>query len=178
MTTNANASPIPDSTLGEEHANAHCYFLIDHPLDPDKKQLLHASVAGPERTTLYAGNVITNVRGEALVELPAYFETLNAHPRYQLTPIGRAAPNLHVREEIKENRFVIGGALPYQRISWTVTAVRKDALALRRPFEAEVEKKEGEHGLYRFPEAYDLPPEKGIMYQRLLRRLRRDGGRP
>jgi trimeric autotransporter adhesin len=53
-------------------------FKIDHPLDPANKYLVHASVESSEMMNIYTGNVITDVRGEAVIKLPDWFETLNS----------------------------------------------------------------------------------------------------
>jgi hypothetical protein len=84
-------------------------FKIDHPLEPTNKYLIHSCVESSERLTVYSGNAILDARGEVWVDLPHWFEALNSDFRYQLTPIGGAAPNLHIAEEIAENRFKIAG---------------------------------------------------------------------
>jgi hypothetical protein len=62
-----------------------------------------------ERKNVYDGVARLNEDGAAWVELPEWFDALNGDLRYQLTAIGGAAPNLHVAEEISENRFKIAG---------------------------------------------------------------------
>ena len=66
-------------------------FKIDHPLDPANKFLSHSFVESPDMMNIYNGNVTTDAGGEAIVELPDYFEALNRDPRYQLTVIGSPA---------------------------------------------------------------------------------------
>ena len=61
--------------------------------------------------------------------MPDYFEALNREFRYQLTPIGGAAPSLHVAEKISGNRFKIAGGPVGLEVSWQVTGVRKDTWA-------------------------------------------------
>jgi len=63
-------------------------FRIDHPLDPANKYLSHASVESPDLKTFYDGIAELDGNGEAVVELPERFETLNKDFRYQLTGIG------------------------------------------------------------------------------------------
>jgi hypothetical protein len=79
-------------------------FRIDHPLDPENKYLFHTSIESPDMMTVYNGNVTTDARGEAVVELPDYFEALNRDYRYQLTTIGVFAQAI-VAEEVADNRF-------------------------------------------------------------------------
>jgi hypothetical protein len=73
--------------------------------------------------------VTTDANGEAVVELPEWFEALNRDFRYQLTPIGGAGPDLHIAEHIAGNRFKIAGGTARLRVSWQVTGVRQDAWA-------------------------------------------------
>ena len=61
--------------------------------------------------------------------MPDYFEALNREFRYQLTPIGGAAPSLHVAEKISDNQFKIAGGPAELVVSWMVTGVRKDIWA-------------------------------------------------
>jgi hypothetical protein len=83
-------------------------FQIDHPLDPANKYLFHSAIESSEMKNIYDGIVVLNANGEGIVELPTWFEPLNADFRYQLTPIGTPGPNLHIAEEISNNRFKIG----------------------------------------------------------------------
>ena len=65
---------------------------IDHPVNPADATLLHAYVASDDMKTVYDGVVVLDGAGSAWVELPDWFEALNGDFRYQLTPIGAAAP--------------------------------------------------------------------------------------
>jgi hypothetical protein len=112
-------------------------FQIDHPLDPKNKYLVHSFVESPDMKNVYDGVVVADSLGEAAIELPTYFDALNKDFRYQLTPIGFSAPELHVKEELKGNRFVIAGAKPGQRVCWQVTGVRKDSWAIANPIVVE-----------------------------------------
>jgi hypothetical protein len=67
-------------------------FKIDHPLDPANKYLLHASVESSEMKTIYDGTVILDAKGEAVVQLPDWFEAVNGNFRYQLTALGAPSP--------------------------------------------------------------------------------------
>ncbi len=64
-------------------------FKIDDPLDPARKSLYHASLESSEMANIYSGNVILDRKGQAVVDLPEWFEALNGDFRYQLTTIGR-----------------------------------------------------------------------------------------
>jgi len=114
-------------------------FRIDHPIDPDNKYLYHASVESSEMTNIYSGNVKLDRKGEAVVELPGWFEALNGDFRYQLTCLGGFAP-VYIAREIHNNRFKIAGGLPGIRVSWQVTGVRHDAWAQAHPLRVEEEK--------------------------------------
>lgn len=138
-------------------------FKIDHPLDPKNKFLYHSFVESPEMMNIYRGNAILNENGEAKVSLPEYFEALNMEFSYQLTPIGKPAPNLYIAKEIRDNTFFIAGGNPGQKICWQVTGVRNDPYAQNNRIEVEVEKADYQKGKYLHPEAYGENREKKIM---------------
>ena len=149
-------------------------FKIDHPLDPENKYLLHASVESSEVLNIYSGNVVTNANGVAVVTLPDWFEALNTDLRYQLTVIGTFAQAI-VAEKVKHNRFVIKTNAPNVEVSWQVTGVRSDAAMLKHPFRAEQAKPEPDRGTYLNPEAFGQSVEKGVEWVRsphLMRRIR------
>ncbi len=130
---------------------------MDHPADPENSYLRHALVASSEMKTVYDGTIVLGATGEAWVELPDWFESLNGNFRYQLTPIGAAAPGLHIAEPISGNRFRIGGGEPGTTISWQVTGVRHDAHAQQYPLVAEEAKRTRDRGRYISPEAHGAP---------------------
>jgi hypothetical protein len=140
-------------------------FQIDHPLDPENKYLFHSFVESPDMMNVYNGNVILNVTGEATVELPAYFETLNRDFRYQLTAIGAPGPNLYISQEISGNSFKIAGGEPGMKVSWQVTGIRHDKFAEANRIQVEVDKPDNERGKYLHPEAYNLGEEYDIQYE-------------
>jgi hypothetical protein len=94
---------------GKLQVNGGKSFRLDHPLDLQYKYLNHSVVESPEMKNVYDGLVELDEDGSGWVQLPEYFEELNRDFRYQLTPIGSPAPQLHVAEEVSENRFRIAG---------------------------------------------------------------------
>jgi len=164
-------------------------FKIDHPLDPQNKYLLHNAVEAPERKNVYDGLARLDEDGEAWVELPEWFEALNGDFRYQLTAVGVAIPNLHVAEELSENRFKIAGGEGGMKVCWQVTGSRKDPWAAANPFEVEQEKPQEERGRFLEPSLYDAPEEQRVMigaipeaveeeHRRLIDELRRQEEAP
>src|SRR5262249_24330063 len=110
----------------------------------------------------YDGVVSCDAKGEAIVVLPAWFEPLNDGLRYQLTPLGRSAPDLHVAAEVADGRFKIAGGAPGLRVSWLLTGVRRDAWARSNPLAVEEAKAAVDRGYFLHPEAYGLPVDQGI----------------
>jgi hypothetical protein len=137
-------------------------FRIDHPLDPAHKFLAHSFVESPDMKNIYDGVVTADANGEATVALPGYFDAVNHEFRYQLTPIGGPAPELHVSREIHGNQFAIAGAKPRMRVSWQVTGTRHDAWAAANRIEVEPRKRDQEHGFYLHPELHGHGPEQSI----------------
>jgi len=105
-----------------------CHFKIDHPLDPANKYLIHSSIESPDLKNMYDGVVTLDSKGEAWVQLPAWFEALNHNFRYQLTCVGGFAP-VYIAEKISNNRFKIAGGKSSMEISWQITGIRQDAYA-------------------------------------------------
>ena len=137
-------------------------FKIDHPLDPENQYLNHSFVESPDMKNVYDGVVVLDANGEAWVELPAYFETLNKDFRYQLTAIGAPAPGLYVAQEIEDNRFQIAGGLPGLKVSWQVTGIRHDPYAEAHPILVEEDKDELERGKYLHPVELGQPAILGL----------------
>lgn len=129
-------------------------FKIDHPLDPANKFLFHSFVESPDMKNIYDGVVQLDARGEAIVDMPAYFEALNRDFRYQLTSLGVASPALHIADEIAGGRFRIAGGVPGHRVSWQVTGTRQDAWAMAHRIVVEVDKEGAEKGRYLHPELH------------------------
>jgi hypothetical protein len=114
-------------------------FKIDHPIDPANKYLVHASVESSEMKNIYDGTIVLDGNGQAVVELPNWFEG---------------------------NRFTIAGGTPGVEVSWQVTGVRHDRFAEANPLVVEQEKVERERGYYVHPNLYEQPEEKGIEWAR------------
>lgn len=138
-------------------------FKVDHPLDPANKYLYHASVESSEMKNIYDGTVTTDANGDAVVELPAWFEALNRDFRYQLTVIGQFAQAI-VASKVAGNRFSIKTDKPNVEVCWQITGVRQDAYARTHPLQVEVDKPAGERGYYIHPELYGAPAEKQIQW--------------
>jgi hypothetical protein len=136
-------------------------FKIDHPLDPENKYLNHTSIESSEMMNVYSGNVVLDENGEAQVQLPDWFESLNTDFRYQLTCIGGFA-QVYIAEEISNNQFSIAGGAPGMKISWQVAGVRHDPYAEANPLEVEQDKAPEERGYYVYPEGYGYGQEKRI----------------
>jgi hypothetical protein len=115
---------------------------------------------------IYTGNVVLNENGSATIQLPDWFEALNADVRYQLTAIGAAAPGLHVSEEVANHQFSIAGVVAAMKVSWQVTAIRHDVIVQEHAMQVEVDKPANERGYYLNPDLYGLPDEKQIEWDR------------
>lgn len=136
-------------------------FVIDHPIDPENKILKHFSMESPEVLNLYRGNVVLDNNGEAVVELPDYFESINTNFSYNLTPIG-APVNLYIKEKIANAKFVIAGGNPNMEVSWTVYAERNDKYMQQYPEAGAVEIEKRQKGKYLNPEIYGQPDSKSV----------------
>lgn len=144
-------------------------FKIDHPVDPANKYLFHSFVESPDMKNVYDGVSVLDSKGEAVVELPTWFEALNRDFRYQLTAIGGPSPNLHIAQEITGNRFRIAGAKPGSKVSWQVTGIRHDRYAEQHRPPVEADKVLGARGKYLSPVEHGMPESAGIDYgMRLL----------
>jgi hypothetical protein len=115
-------------------------FAIDHPLDPENKILYHSFVESPDVKNIYDGVVTLDTNGEAVVQLPDYYEALNKDYRYQYSAFGQPAPGLYIKERIKDNKFTIAGGPPKAKVSWQVTGIRHDPYILKYPIITEVDK--------------------------------------
>ena len=136
-------------------------FQIDHPLDPANKYLFHSFVESPDMMNVYNGNIITDVNGEATVQLPSYFQAENIDFKYQLTVVGQFAQAI-ILKEVEDNKFVIKTDKPDVKVSWQVTGVRNDAYAQKHRVVPEVDKTGEEKGKYLFPELFGFGEDKSI----------------
>ena len=137
-------------------------FRIDYPLDPANKYLEHSSVESSEMINLYSGNVVLDGQGQAVIDLPEWFQALNKDFRYQLTALGAPGPNLYIAEKVRHNRFKIAGGAPGMEVSWQVTGIRHDPWAKAHPLHVEHEKHGIERGRYLNPELFGQPAGKAI----------------
>jgi len=131
-------------------------FKIDHPLDPANKYLSHSFVESPDMMNIYNGNAVLDARGEAVIQLPDWFEALNRDFRYQLTCIGDFAP-VYIASKISGGQFRIGGGQPGLEVSWQVTGIRQDAYANAHRIPVEEEKPAAERGHYLHPDVFGQP---------------------
>ncbi len=125
-------------------------FKIDHPLDPENKYLYHSFVESPDMMNVYNGNITTNDKGEAVVEMPEWFESLNKDFRYQLTVMGTFSQAI-VSEKLKDNQFAILTDKPNVEVSWQITGIRHDAFAEDYRIPVEQAKTGDEIGKYLYP---------------------------
>ncbi len=137
-------------------------FKIDDPIDPANKYLSHSFVESPDMMNIYNGSVILNAKGEAVVEMPAWFDALNRDFQYQLTAIGAPGPRLYIASEISGNQFKIAGGKKGQKVSWMVTGIRQDAWANAHRIPTEEAKPANEQGYYLHPELFGAGAEKSI----------------
>ncbi len=139
-------------------------FIIDHPEDPQNKMLKHFSIESNEVLNMYRGMVELDANGQAVVELPTYFDDININPTYQLTGVG-TPQQPYVLQEIQGNQFIVAGA-PNTKVSWTVYADRNDQYLQQNPNEREavVEKEGDRQGKYLNPELYGQPANSGMFY--------------
>jgi hypothetical protein len=110
---------------------------------------------------VYSGNVTTDDKGEARVNLPKYFEALNQDFRYQLTVIGQFAQAI-VAQEIRKNQFTIKTDQPRVKVSWQVSGTRRDPWAAANRIAVEEEKAADEKGRYLHPELWGQSEEATI----------------
>ena len=111
---------------------------------------------------IYNGTEHLDAKGQAVIEMPEWFEALNRSFQYQLTAIGAPAPRLYVAEKMQGNHFRIAGGKKGQEVSWMVTGIRHDAWADAHRIPTEEAKPANEQGHYLHPELFGAPPEKGI----------------
>lgn len=80
--------------------------------------------------------------GEAVVELPKGLDDLHTNFKYQVTAVGGPAPNLHVAQQIRGNKFKIAGGTGKLKVSWQVGGELRDRpLASKRVSEKPFDEK-------------------------------------
>ncbi|MFY9233298.1 MAG: hypothetical protein WAO58_02450 [Fimbriimonadaceae bacterium] len=155
--------------VGDLGASGSKSFRIDHPSDPLGKYLLHYSTESPTPQNFYVGNVVTDSKGYAWVELPDYFQEINTNFKYQLTVVDDADSDsfvmAKVSKEIRGTRFQVRTSAPNIKVSWRVDADRNDLYVRNRKPKDVVEKVGEERGKYQHPELYGEGPERGMDYQ-------------
>lgn len=132
-------------------------FVMDHPVEPADKILLHYCTESPEPYNTYSGVATLGPQGKAVVQLPSYFEALNKDFRYQLTCVGGYAP-VYISQTVAQNRFEIAGGTPGLKVSWEVTGTRNDVFAREHPPKAEVEKPASQKGKFLYPKGFGKTP--------------------
>ena len=150
-------------------------MYIDHPVDPANKYLAHSSVESSDMKDIYDGNVTTDASGQAVVELPEWFESLNRDFRYQLTTIGQPA-QAWIASKIANHAFTIKTDKPNVEISWQVTGIRQDAWANAHRIPVETPKSAREAGHYLHPELFGAPEESSITWARhpeMMKKMKR-----
>jgi hypothetical protein len=169
---NGNVSFSGNVTVSGTISKANSSFQIDHPLDPANKYLRHAAVESDQMKNLYDGVVKLNRKGEAEVRVPRWFSGLNRDLRYQLTPIGGPAPNLHIGSPLQAGKFRIAGGKPGLLVSWQVTGVRQDRWAKANPLAVEAPKDRRHRGKYLHPTVFGRKREDGIGWIGLPKSMR------
>lgn len=141
-------------------------FVIDHPLDPENKMLLHYSSESPEPQNFYNGIARTDERGYATITLPDYYEAINRDPRYSLTVIDEGDSDMFVLakvvRKIKNGQFVIRTSAPNVEVSWEVKAIRNDRWVQEKGAPTEVDKVGLQRGRYLMPSLYGQPDSNGM----------------
>ncbi|MEK7104402.1 MAG: hypothetical protein AAB842_03325, partial [Patescibacteria group bacterium] len=111
-------------------------FVINHPLDPENKKLVHSSLEGPEVGVYYRGEAQLE-NGKTTIELPSYFEALTRKenrtvlltPKFENSePVSNLAAS--AVENGKFNIRAIDQNNPSQKFYWEVKAVRADIAPL------------------------------------------------
>ncbi|HET9410034.1 MAG TPA: hypothetical protein VFO39_22550 [Candidatus Sulfotelmatobacter sp.] len=139
-------------------------FQIDHPLDPANKYLNHAAVESSEMKNFYDGIAKLDRKGQAIVRLPKWFAAANRDLRYQLTPTGAAAPELHIASAFRQGSFRIAGGRPGRSVCWQVTGVRNDKWARKNSLVVEAPKAPHHRGKFLHPNLHGKKKEDAIAY--------------
>lgn len=150
-------------------------FKIDHPLDPENKYLYHSFIESPDMMNVYTGTVRLNHQGEATVEMPQWFDTLNTDLTYQLTCVGGYA-QVYIASPVVNNSFKIAGGYTGLEVSWMITGVRNDPYAKQHRIQVEVEKAPEEKGYYLYPKLYGKGQKQSLPYARQKYKFEKEQG--
>ncbi len=111
-------------------------FLINHPLEPDKSYLAHATLEGPEAAVFYRGEGHLS-NGKATIQLPTFFEALAREEgrTILLTPLSDDDKPVSplAASSIRKGAFTVIGTDKKnlsQKFFWEVKAVRSDVAPL------------------------------------------------
>jgi hypothetical protein len=116
--------PSPDAQTGPFAGFFENDVKITGKLFVGNTLVAHSLVHAP--LTLAAGLVDLDRNGEAVVELPKGLGDLHTNFRYQVTAVGGPAPNLHVAQQIRGNKFKIANGTGKLKVSWQVGGELKD----------------------------------------------------
>lgn len=143
-------------------------FRIDHPFDPENTYLLHYCSEGPLPQNVYNGQVVTDAKGYAWVELPDYCEAITKDFLYQLTVLDDSDDFVQakVTKPVAGNRFQIRTSKGGVRVCWEVKGTRNDAYMRKYGSVAVQEKPTDERGTYSDPSLYGKPKELGLSFRR------------
>jgi hypothetical protein len=119
-------------------------FIIDHPLDPENKWLIHSPVESDRLRVVYDGEVTLDGAGAAVVTMPEWFAPLAKNVRVMVTCVDAHMP-VYVTD-IRARRFTIAGGSEGRRVFWTLSAERADPWAEQRPLAIETDKPDDERG--------------------------------
>jgi hypothetical protein len=154
-------------SIGRFAATGTKSFQIDHPFDPENKYLVHYCTEGPEPMNTYSGSIVTDTKGKAWVDLPAYFSEINKEPRVQLT-VDDDTDDIVIAKVaggVQADGFRIRTNKPGVKVYWEVKAVRNDRFVRQNGAPVEPEKPDSERGTYLHPELYGVNRERGLFYR-------------
>lgn len=149
--------------FGDTGASGTKFFVIDHPLDPENKELRHFAIESDEPVLIYRGMEEFDADGKVTVALKDYVKAININYTYNLTPVGKYMP-IFIEEEVNENGvFVIAGGEPGASVSWTLYGQRHDAYLQKYPekLNVEIDKPADKVGKYIDPRAHNQPMSSG-----------------
>ncbi len=154
-------------SVGDTGASGTKSFVIDHPEDPANKYLRHYSAEGPVPFNIYNGEITTDSKGFAMVQLPDYYASINKNAKIQLTVIDESEDFVMVKvvKRVQNGQFQIRTSKPNVEVFWEVKAERNDAWVQAHPPKVEYAKEGLERGKYQHPELYGMPKQMGMDYR-------------